>query len=61
MTEITLKRCPFDCDPEVDPTVEPTRHGQFKGFCNWCGAAGPAGATPKEAADLWNERATYVD
>lgn len=51
-----LLPCPFDCDPEVDPTVESTVSGWFNVTCNWCGATGPTHATADEAADGWNER-----
>ena len=46
--------CPF-CGEAKDVTVE--WHGAFyHGDCDNCGAEGPWGTTPLEAAKYWNDR-----
>lgn len=47
-----LKLCPF-CGGNIQSYDE--MHGGWQINC-WCGAAGPDGKTPEEAAAAWNKR-----
>jgi len=46
--------CPF-CGHTAEVTIDWCGAG-FRGDCYRCGAAGPLGSTPLEAARAWNNR-----
>ncbi len=48
--------CPF-CGHTAEVTIDWCGAG-FRGDCYRCGASGPLGATPLEAAKHWNARST---